>query len=171
MFALGALTSVTISICQSQHMFDQRKFIHGKENVMKNLKKNPLRLIWLILGFLFMGIGAVGVVLPVLPTTPFLLLASFCLAKGSERFHRWFIGTKLYKRHLDSFVKNHAMTLKTKFSLLIPASCMLLLAFLAMQNIYGRIFILFLILFKYIYFFTRIRTFPAGESVILEPKE
>lgn len=131
-------------------------------------RKNPLRVIWLILGFLSMGIGAVGVVLPVLPTTPFLLLASFCLAKGSERFHRWFTGTKLYKRHLESFVKNRSMTLKTKFSLLIPASCMLLLAFLAMQNVYGRAFIIFLIIFKYVYFFTKIRTVPAGGSVLLE---
>ena len=56
------------------------------------------------------------------------------------------------------------MTLKTKFSLLIPASCMLLLAFLAMQNVYGRAFILFLILFKYVYFFTKIRTIPAGRT-------
>ena len=131
-------------------------------------RKNPLRVILLILGFLSMGIGAVGVVLPVLPTTPFLLLASFCLAKGSERFHRWFTGTKLYKRHLESFVKNRSMTLKTKFSLLIPASCMLLLAFLAMQNVYGRAFIIFLIIFKYVYFFTKIRTVPAGGSVLPE---
>lgn len=131
-------------------------------------RKNPLRVIWLILGFLSMGIGAVGVVLPVLPTTPFLLLASFCLAKGSERFHRWFTGTKLYKRHLESFVKNRSMTLKTKFSLLILASCMLLLAFLAMQNVYGRAFIIFLIIFKYVYFFTKIRTVPAGGSVLPE---
>ena len=91
-------------------------------------RKNPFRIIWLLAGFLAMGIGAVGVALPVLPTTPFLLLASFCLAKGSDRFHRWFTGTKLYKRHLESFVKNRSMTLKTKFSLLIPASCMLVLA-------------------------------------------
>lgn len=90
---------------------------------MKNQKKNPLMIVWLFCGFLAMGIGAVGVVLPVLPTTPFLLLASFCLAKGSERFHRWFTGTKLYKKHLESFVENRSMTLKTKFSLLIPASC------------------------------------------------
>lgn len=131
---------------------------------MKNQKKNPLRIVWLLCGFLSMGIGAVGVVLPVLPTTPFLLLASFCLAKGSERFHRWFTGTKLYKKHLESFVENRSMTLKTKFSLLIPASCMLLLAFLAMQNVYGRAFILFLILFKYVYFFTKIRTIPAGRT-------
>lgn len=125
-------------------------------------RKNPFRIIWLLAGFLAMGIGAVGVALPVLPTTPFLLLASFCLAKGSDRFHRWFTGTKLYKKHLESFVKNRSMTLKTKFSLLIPASCMLVLALLAMPNIYGRLFIVFLIIFKYVYFFTRIKTVPAG---------
>lgn len=125
-------------------------------------RKNPFRIIWLLAGFLAMGIGAVGVALPVLPTTPFLLLASFCLAKGSDRFHRWFTGTKLYKRHLESFVENRSMTLKTKFSLLIPASCMLVLALLVMPNIYGRLFIVFLIIFKYVYFFTRIKTVPAG---------
>ena len=135
---------------------------------MKNQKKHPVRIVWLLIGFLAMGLGAVGVVLPVLPTTPFLLLASFCLAKGSARFHRWFTGTKLYKKHLESFVENRTMTLKTKFSLLIPASCMLLLAFLAMQNVYGRVFIIFLILFKYVYFFTRIRTVPAGQNRIPE---
>ena len=135
---------------------------------MKNQKKNPVRIVWLLIVFLAMGLGAVGVVLPVLPTTPFLLLASFCLAKGSARFHRWFTGTKLYKKHLESFVENRTMTLKTKFSLLIPASCMLLLAFLAMQNVYGRVFIIFLILFKYVYFFTRIRTVPAGQNRIPE---
>ena len=135
---------------------------------MKNQKKNPVRIVWLLIGFLSVGIGAVGVVLPVLPTTPFLLLASFCLAKGSARFHRWFTGTNLYKKHLESFVENRTMTLKTKFSLLIPASCMLILAFLAMQNVYGRVFIIFLILFKYVYFFTRIRTVPAGQNRIPE---
>ena len=139
-----------------------------KGKMMKNMKKNPVRIAWLLFGFLSMGIGAVGVVLPVLPTTPFLLLASFCLAKGSERFHKWFTGTKLYKRHLDSFVKNRAMTLKTKFGLLIPASCMLLLAFLAMRNVYGRVFIVFLIVFKYVYFFTKIRTIPAGQKFVPE---
>lgn len=121
-----------------------------------------IKVIWITIGFLSMGLGMIGVILPVLPTTPFLLLSSFCFAKGSDRFHKWFIGTKLYKKHLDSFVKNKSMTLKTKLTILLPASAMLILAFLAMSNIYGRCFIAFLILFKYIYFFTRIKTIKVA---------
>ena len=128
---------------------------------MKNIIKSPIKLLWLMIGIVSMVLGAIGVVLPVLPTTPFLLLASFCFAKGSDRFHKWFIGTKLYKKHLESFVTSRSMTLKTKLCILLPASAMLILAMRAMSNIYGRVFIVFLIIFKYIYFFTRIETVKA----------
>lgn len=128
---------------------------------MKNIIKSPIKLLWLMIGIVSMVLGAIGVVLPVLPTTPFLLLASFCFAKGSDRFHKWFIGTKLYKKHLESFVTSRSITLKTKLCILLPASAMLILAMLAMSNIYGRVFIVFLIIFKYIYFFTRIETVKA----------
>ena len=128
---------------------------------MKNIIKSPIKLLWLMIGIVSMVLGAIGVVLPVLPTTPFLLLASFCFDKGSDRFHMWFIGTKLYKKHLESFVTSRSMTLKTKLCILLPASAMLILAMLAMSNIYGRVFIVFLIIFKYIYFFTRIETVKA----------
>ena len=126
------------------------------------MKRNPLRFVWLLAAFVCLGIGAVGVVLPILPTTPLLLLSSFCFAKGTERFHRWFCGTKLYQKHLDSFVKERAMTLKTKLCILLPASALLLLAFLMMGNLPGRIFIVCLIIFKYVYFFTKIRTIRAA---------
>lgn len=128
---------------------------------MKNIIKSPIKLLWLMIGIVSMVLGAIGVVLPVLPTTPFLLLASFCFAKGSDRFHKWFIGIKLYKKHLESFVTSRSMTLKTKLCILLPASAMLILAMLAMSNIYGRVLIVFLIIFKYIYFFTRIETVKA----------
>ena len=128
------------------------------------MKRNPFRFLWLIAAFLSLALGAVGVVLPVLPTTPFLLVASFCFAKGSERFHRWFMGTRLYQNHLDSFVKERAMTLKTKLCILLPASAMLLIAMYMMSNLPGRLFIVFLILFKYTCSFTKIRTIPQGEQ-------
>lgn len=128
------------------------------------MKKNPWKILWLAAAFLCLGIGAIGVILPILPTTPFLLVASVCFAKGSEKFHRWFCGTKIYKDHLDSFVKERAMTLKTKLCILLPASAMLILAFLMMQNLPGRIVIAGLIIFKYIYFFTKIRTVPAVQA-------
>lgn len=122
------------------------------------MKKNPIKILWLLAAFVCLGAGSLGVILPVLPTTPFLLLASFCFAKGSKRFHNWFQSTGLYRRHLESFVRERAMTLKTKLCILLPASAMLLVAFFMMQNMPGRVFIVFLILFKYVYFFTRIRT-------------
>lgn len=122
------------------------------------MKKNPWKIVWLASAFLCLGIGAIGVALPILPTTPFLLVASFCFARGSEKFHKWFLGTKLYKNHLDSFVRERAMTLKTKLCILLPVSAMLMCAFFMMSNLPGRMVILGLILFKYTYFFTKIKT-------------
>lgn len=131
--------------------------------------------VWIALGFIFAGIGAVGVPLPVLPTTPFLLLAAFCFAKGSKRVDAWFRGTKLYKNHLESFVTHRAMTLKTKLTILFTASAMLIIAFLMMTmkavrtgntvaNVIGRIFIAAMIPIKYIYFFTMIKTISPEEA-------
>ena len=63
-----------------------------------------MKYIYLTLAFLCLICGSVGIVIPGLPTTPLLLAASFFFAKGSDRFHHWFLGTKLYHKHLESFV-------------------------------------------------------------------
>lgn len=117
-----------------------------------------MKLIYFIVGIIAMSLGAIGVILPVLPTTPFLLLAAFCFAKSSKRFHTWFTQTNLYKNHLESFVEERAMTLRTKVTLLAFASSMLLLAMYFMQNWYLRFFLVCLMVFKYYYFIFRIKT-------------
>jgi len=117
-----------------------------------------LKILYLILGFISFGLGALGVVLPILPTTPFLLFSAYCFTKGSKKVNAWFISTKLYQRHLDSFVNNRSMTLKTKLFILIPVTVMLTGAFFMMSNIYGRIAIILLLVFKYFYFIFKIKT-------------
>ncbi len=111
-----------------------------------------------------MGIGIVGIAVPILPTTPFLLLASFFFAKGSKRFHDWFISTKIYKKYLESFVQSRAMTLKNKLSILIPVSCMLIITFILVGNLHARIVLCILFVGKYLYFFTQIRTITEEEE-------
>ena len=117
-----------------------------------------MKYIYTILGLLFTLLGAIGVVLPILPTTPFLLLAAFFFARGSKRFHDWFVQTKLYKEHLETFVTNRSMTLKTKVCTLSFASFMLMFPLFLIDNIYIKGLILCIILFKYYYFLTRIKT-------------
>lgn len=127
-----------------------------------------MRVIYVGLGFFFCALGAVGVVLPVLPTTPFLLLASFFFAKGSKRFNTWFLSTSLYRNHLDDFVKNRAMSFKTKAMICGFATVMLLIALIATPVFWARILIVCVIVFKYYYFIFRIKTIPPQEEAALK---
>lgn len=117
-----------------------------------------MKILFIALGFIFTALGAAGIFLPILPTVPFLLLASICFAKGSKRVNDWFTSTKLYKNNLEEFRKNGSMTLKTKLCILIPVTVMLLLAFCLMHNIPGRVVIVILIIAKYYFFIFRIKT-------------
>ena len=71
--------------------------------------KKIIRAIYLVLAFLFLGIGIAGIVLPILPTTPFLLLTAALFAKSSERFHKWFVSTKLYDKYIDQALNRKAI--------------------------------------------------------------
>jgi len=60
------------------------------------VKQRVVRVLWVLLGWFFVGLGIVGVALPVMPTTPFLLLAAGCFAKGSPRLHNWLMSHPTY---------------------------------------------------------------------------
>lgn len=117
-----------------------------------------MKIIYITLGLICLVLASIGVVLPILPTTPFLLVSAFCFARGSQRLNNWFIQTKLYKKHLESFTNEKSMSLSTKMFILLFASIMMLLAFYFMSNIYGRITIIIVISLKYYYFIYKIDT-------------
>lgn len=127
-----------------------------------------MKILLICLGFVSLGLGLLGIALPVLPTTPFLLLASFCFAKGSKRFHDWFVSTKIYKKYLEDFVTYRSMTLKNKLTILIPVSLMLIITFIFVDKLVVRIILSILFVGKYLYFFTQIKTISEEESRRLE---
>ncbi|MFB5761657.1 DUF454 family protein [Paenibacillus medicaginis] len=114
--------------------------------------------IYVGLGLFFFALGAAGAVLPLLPSTPFLLLSALCFARGSDRFNQWFLSTRLYKNHLESFIRTRSMKLRTKIITVGFASSMLALAFILSNSFWVKGGILLAAAFKYYYFIFRIRT-------------
>ena len=123
--------------------------------------------LYIIFGIFALILGGIGAALPILPTTPFLLLSLYCFAKGSERWHKWFIKTKLYKKYLDDFVEKRAMTMKQKVAILLFADFMLMFPLILIDNILIKMTILLLMLTKYYYFIYRIKTITDDDNKVI----
>lgn len=124
-----------------------------------------MKIFYFIVGIISLLLGGIGVLLPIVPTTPFLLLSAFCFAKSSQRFYQWFTNTKLYNMHLQSFIEKREMTIRTKIRLLSFASMMLLLAIYLVKIKHLQIFLAGLMVFKYYYFIFHIKTIPAKRAL------
>ena len=91
--------------------------------------------LWAAGGFLFFALGMVGVVLPILPTTPFILVAAFCFARSSNRLNSWFKSTKVYKMVFEGYMTKRSMTLRAKLTILVPVTALLAVGFAMMGNV------------------------------------
>ncbi|MBQ7942813.1 MAG: YbaN family protein [Lachnospiraceae bacterium] len=120
-----------------------------------NLKK----IVYIVIGCIGLGIGAVGAVVPLLPAFPFLLLAAICFGKSSERLHTWFIGTKLYKNNLESYVQGRGMTWATKLRIMTIVTLTMAVGFIMMSRVpVGRIILACVWVFHIFYFCFGIKT-------------
>ena len=94
-----------------------------------------IRYIFLIIGAISFCLGTAGIILPILPTVPFYMLTLFCLARGSERFHRMFLESRLYKKTVGAYERDKALTLRTKLSILASVTTIMLIGAYFSRNI------------------------------------
>ena len=112
------------------------------------------KILYVMLGSTSLILGALGSLIPVLPTAPFLLLAAFCFARSSQKLDRWFRNTKLYKDNLEDFVAGRGMTMSVGFIMMglkgIVTGCIVL----------GCVWV-----FHIVYFIFGIKTISATEAI------
>ena len=91
----------------------QKDFInYGDETQVSQYK--GARIMYIVLGSIFLGLGILGVFLPVLPTTPFLLLTAGCYARGSVRFYNWLMNNRFFGSYIRDWRDNKGIPLHAK---------------------------------------------------------
>ena len=73
------------------------------------------RWLWLLLAYLSLGLGIVGIFLPGLPTTPFVLLSAYAAARGSERLHAWLLAHRLFGPMIRDWQASGAVSRRAKY--------------------------------------------------------
>lgn len=72
------------------------------------------RLMWNVLGTVFLVLGIIGAVLPVMPTAPFIIVAAACYAKGSQRMHCWLMNNRYFGKYLRDYTEKKGMPVRAK---------------------------------------------------------
>ncbi len=110
--------------------------------------------VYLTAGFISVGLGVAGIPLPLLPTTPFLLLAAFCFARGSERWHNWLMSHRTLSPYIRAFRKGAGLTREQKWRIVATVTITLLVTAILTPIWMGRALAAFIwvtsILFVYL---------------------
>jgi uncharacterized membrane protein YbaN (DUF454 family) len=110
------------------------------------------KLLLIIAGFLFLTLAAAGIMLPVLPATPFLLAASFCFMKSSRRLHGWFMANRFFGPRLRRIQSGAGLTAREKITIYLIACACIIPVIILTKSPHLRIFLVFLLAIKAVVF-------------------
>ena len=83
------------------------------------------RITWLIVGFVALALGAIGIVLPLLPTTPFILVAAFAFAQSSEKLHQWLLDHNVFGPLIENWQRHGAISRRAKVASVVSMAAVL----------------------------------------------
>lgn len=99
-------------------------------------KQKIVRASLFIAGTFLLALGAIGIFLPILPTTPFLLLSAACYLRSSERMHKWLLNNRWFGKYIRNYQEGKGIPLKTKiFAMTVLWVAILYSAFIALDEI------------------------------------
>ncbi|HDZ6150765.1 TPA: YbaN family protein [Staphylococcus aureus] len=127
-----------------------------------------MRLILIVIGLIFTALGIAGAVLPLLPTTPFLLVAVFCFARSSDRFYNWLINQKIYKEYVENFYLHRGYTLQQKIKILISLYIVICFSIYMVDVLAVRIGLIIMVIIQTAVLFTFVKTLPKSNNKIEE---
>lgn len=111
--------------------------------VVKKTESRFLRAILIVLGILFVGLGILGIIIPMLPATPFFLLSAWCFMKSSDRLYRWLMTNRVFGKYLNNYIEGKGIPVRIKIVVLTLLWLVIGYAVLFIfENIYIRILLL-----------------------------
>jgi len=106
---------------------------------------NLKRPLFIAFGFISLGLGIVGIIVPGLPTTPLVLLAAYFFSKSSKRFHQWLLDNRIFGKYIKDYQENPSIPLKTKIISQLMMWAMITYSTLYLiPSIYGQVSVILL---------------------------
>ncbi len=90
-----------------------------REKSCHSINNRIIRFILILAGLVTFSLGIVGIFIPLLPTTPFLLLSALCFLRSSERLYRWLTGHRIFGKYIKYYLEYRAITARIKIIALI----------------------------------------------------
>lgn len=112
-----------------------------------NIKKTSNKIVrgtLIALGTVFVGFGVVGIFLPILPTTPFFLLAAACYARSSERFYYWILHNRWFGNYIKNYREGKGISLTVKLWTIFALWFTILLSVFIVDDYYVKVLLLFI---------------------------
>lgn len=124
--------------------------------------------IYVVIGVMSLILGIIGICLPILPTTPLVLLSSICFVKGSEKINNRFKTSQFHKKYAEEFIRTRAMTLNQKVKILLVSESLIGICLIWINHLHIRLVLIGIMLIKLYYFTFRIKTIKNERVVEIE---